>query len=241
MITARAGSRPRRRMRMTTNGTSATSAPDESHGGILPFFSWSMRDFSEHDPVPASRSPSPGGIMASASAPSSEVRMCEPCGPFGTATVAPSLYSRRTRTACSRLGLRRTAMPSVAALRRPARAGPWRAASAGRANSANVTDGRHRIAGQPEYQTTVAGAEPRRLAWLQGHTPEHLFDAQRRERRLDVIVRADRYAAGDDDDVGAFERLAERGLGDRAVVGKPRAIVGDRAAVGRQRRQHRSV
>ena len=168
--------------------------------------------------------------------------MWEPCGPLGMATSFPSRRSRRTRIACSRSGLRRTAVPSTASgSSRGSSVRPWSAASAGRTNSENVTTADTGLPGQPEYERRSAAAEPGRLTRLERDSPEHLLDAELGERRLDVIVRADRNPARDDHDVGGLERLREPGLGGRAIVGESPCRPDDRALRGGERIEHRRV
>ena len=69
---------------------------------------------------------------------------------------------------------------------------------------------RERIAGQAEDDPLVAQAAEGRATRLHGQPPEQLLDAERGQRRLDVVARADRHAAGGDDDVGRLERPRER-------------------------------
>ena len=77
---------------------------------------------------------------------------------------------------------------------------------------------RDRVAGQAEDELVVLRAEPGRLAGPQRDAPEALLDAQLGERRLDVVVRADRDAAGDDDHIGGVEALREGGPGAGGVA-----------------------
>ena len=62
------------------------------------------------------------------------------------------------------------------------------------------------------------GPEVGGLAGPQGDAPEDLLDAELRERRTDVVVLADRDAAGDHGDL-AGESALERGPGAARVVG----------------------
>ena len=97
--------------------------------------------------------------------------------PVRDATVSrPFWRSRRTRTACSRSRLRRTAAPRAASGRAACSSAlaPCSAASAGRDEQREGDDGRHRIAGQAEHERVVAAAEPGRLAGLQRDAPEEL-------------------------------------------------------------------
>ena len=84
------------------------------------------------------------------------------------------------------------------------------------------------LPGRPNDQRAAAAPEPHRLARLDPHAPEDLLDAARLERGLDVVVRADRHAAGDEQHVarqagldGRARRLAV--VRRDAVVGQPRA------------------
>ena len=84
-------------------------------------------------------------------------------------------------------------------------------------------------------QRVAAAAEPQRLAGLDLHAPEDLLDAGGLERGLDVVVRADRDAAGDDQHV-ALQAALDRGqrrvavVGDHALVGHVGAGAARRAA-----------
>ena len=97
------------------------------------------------------------------------------------------------------------------------------------------------LPGSAEDERPARGdAEVGRLAGPQGHAPEDLLDAERLERRADVVVLADRDAAGDDRDVAA-ERQLERVAGRLAVVARhrrrrrPRRRSPRRAAAPRRR------
>ena len=78
------------------------------------------------------------------------------------------------------------------------------------------------LPGQAEHERVAAAAEPQRLAGLHAHAPEHLLDAAGLERRLDVVVRADRDAAGDDQHVAAPGRASTAARVDVEVVGDRR-------------------
>ena len=98
--------------------------------------------------------------------------------------------------------LRPAARPGAAAARRALIARERRADEQLEADEA-----RDRVPGQPEDERAGRGdAEPERLARLVGDPPEHLLDAERGQRRLDVVVRPDRDAARRDDDVGRLDR-----------------------------------
>ena len=88
--------------------------------------------------------------------------------------------------------------------------------SAGSMNTQKHDDRRQRVAGQTEHERVAAAAEPQRLAGLDPHAPEDLLDAAGLERGLDVVVRADRDAAGDDQHV-ALQARFDRGDGGVAL------------------------
>ena len=169
--------------------------------------------------------------------------MWDPCGPLGVATSVPLRRSRRTRTACSRSGLRLTAVAEhgLGLERRVRRSAPGARPAPAATNSENVTTAETGLPGSPNTSDRAAAAEPGRLAGLERDAPEHLLDAEVGERRLDVIVRADRYPAGDDHDVGVVERRGEPGLGRRAIVGQPAARTRRSRPRGRERVEHRRV
>ena len=101
--------------------------------------------------------------------------------------------------------------------------------------------GRHRVARQPEDERVVAGAEPRRAAGAQRDAPEDLVDAERLQRRLDVVVGTDRDAAGEDEHVGLLERRGDRLAGLRLGVGHHAGAQHLRAGLRRQRGERRGV
>ena len=156
--------------------------------------------------LPAATSPSPGAMRASAVAPSIEVSMCEPCGPVVRA-CQPSPDDLEVDAhgllagpvAGDRLVERR---PASGAREGSA---PCMAARAGRTKSWKPTIAETGIAGQAEDERVAARAEPGGLAGAQADAPEALLHAQLGERGLDVVVRADRHAAGDDHHVGRVE------------------------------------
>ena len=76
-------------------------------------------------------------------------------------------------------------------------------------------------------------AGPDGLARLDRDAPEQLLDAERRERRLDVVARPDGHAAARDDEVG-LERRGEQPLRLLQGVRHPAAVL-DVAAERRQR------
>ena len=104
----------------------------------------------------------------------------------------------------------------------PASGSPRSRRSAGRTNSAVQTIADSGLPGQPEHERRAAPAEPQRLAGLDPHAPEDLLDAAGLEGGLDVVVRADRDAAGDDQDVALQPALDD-------VLG---ALAGRRATGG---------
>ena len=77
------------------------------------------------------------------------------------------------------------------------------------------------LPGSPNTSVVAAAAEPGRLARLERDPPEHLLDAELGQRRLDVVVRADRDAAGDDHHVRGLERGRDALLRGVVVVGQP--------------------
>ena len=78
---------------------------------------------------------------------------------------------------------------------------------AGRAKSRKVTIAETGLPGRPKTSVPpLADAEIGRLAGPQRDAPEDLLDAERGERRPDVVVLADRDAAADDHDVGLERR-----------------------------------
>ena len=161
--------------------------------------------------------PRPAGISASASAPISELTMCEPCGPFGNAIVPPS---RALEPDADRLLARRIAGDRLAedrlVLERRARRAPCIAPSAGRANRENVTTAETGIAGQAEHERAGRASRTTSACRAAATTPQNFScHAEARERRLDVVVGTDRDAAGDDHHVGALERRGQRRLGRR--------------------------
>ena len=91
-------------------------------------------------------------------------------------------------------------------------------------NSAMPTIADSGLPGRPNTSVLAAAAEPQRLAGLDPHAPEDLLDAARLERGLDVVVRADRDAAGDDQHVAlagprsTAARVASRSSAIDAVV-----------------------
>ena len=168
--------------------------------------------------------------------------MWEPCGPFGIAVSRPFWRSSRTRIACSRSRLRGTAVARAASLeQRVLRALALQCGQSRGDEQREGDHGRHGVARQTEHEGVVAAAEPGRLARLQRDPPEDLFDAEARERRLDVVVGADRDAAGDDHHVGGLERGPEALLRGGGVVGEAVGRRAYAALVLGERDQHRSV
>src|SRR4051794_3428335 len=125
-------------------------------------------------------------------------------------THADGLLARRV--ARQRLGEHRVAAPgwSGALQRRHGRTGEQHERDQRR-------DG---VAGQAEHERVAACAEPRRLAGAQRDAPEALLDPEVLQGRLDVVVRADRDTAGDEDEVGFAERGLERRAGRVTVVAR---------------------
>ncbi len=113
-----------------------------------------------------------------------------------------------------RLGQRRPAGPGRGSA-------PCSARSAGRAKSTKVTSAETGLPGRPKTSVPPRArrAEPRRLARAQRDAPEALLHARRAERRLDVVVRADGDAAGEQHDVRRLQRPGDRRPGRRAIVG----------------------
>ena len=91
-------------------------------------------------------------------------------------------------------------------------------------------EGRYGVAGQADHQRVVARAEPGRLARPQRDAPEDLVTPSCLQRRLDVVVGADGDAAADEQEVGAFERLAQRGRGAPRGRRRPRRLADDLGA-----------
>ena len=214
-------------MRTSTNVTSATSATRNwTTAGFSPFSAASMRDFSELTTrAPASSSPSPGGIIARASAP--EQRADDVASPAGRS--APPRWRRRGdrggRAPPARgwgCGGRRCRASRAASPRRAA-ARPWSASSAGRANSENVTAADTGLPGSPN--TRRPPSVPNQVG-----LPGCSATPQNTSSTPSAASAGLTWSWGPTDTppettttLGALERLAERGLGDRAVVGKPRA------------------
>ena len=178
---------------------------------------------------PASSVPSPAGMRARAPAPSIEVRTCDCCALVGATTRPSASSARRTRIIWSRRGLRFTD-----SARRAVRAPGLRTRTLQRAQRGpcEELEGDHRrdgVARQPEHQRRPAGAEPGRLAGLEAHPPEALLDAELGQRRLDVVVRADRHAAAHADHVRRVERSGERRSGRAGVVRDVAALEHDAA------------
>ena len=113
----------------------------------------------------------------------------------------------RTGTA-SRAGTTVGAAPASPCIRRSA--GPTKSRK-----QATVESG---LPGRPKTSVASAAAEPQRLAGLEPDAPEHLLARPRLERRLDVVVRADRNAAAHEQHV-AGQRGLDGGARRRAVVG----------------------
>ena len=173
----------------------------------------------------------PAATNASASAASSEAVTCEPWAPVGVARSVPSLAvepdAQRLRAPAPRhvRGQRARARAAAAA------SAPCSARSAGRANSTNVTKLETGLPGRPKTSWRAARPEPRRLARLQVDAPEALLDAERRERRLDVVVRPDRHAAG--------ERRRRRASSSAAASAASVACARRRATAARARHRRR--
>ena len=116
-----------------------------------------------------------------------------------------------------------------------ARAGlgaPASRAIAGRTKSRKVTIAETGLPGSPKTSVPAA-ATPNQvgLAGLQRHPPEDLLDAERGERRLDVVVLADRDAAADRP---RARRRAPRSIAARVASRSSRTCV-DRARARRPR------
>ena len=122
---------------------------------------------------------------------------------------------------------------------------PDSAASAGRTNRWNVTIAETGLPGQAEHERAPSRghAEPGRVPGPQRDAPEDLLDAELRERRLDVVVRADRNASADDQRRPRQRRraiastVASRSSGTICDSDRPRrprraACAGDRVGVG---------
>ena len=188
---------------------------------------------------PAASSPSPAGISASASAPEHRGDQVRPLRRRSAVARMPSSpASRRTRTASRRGGARGTSLREPRHRRRRQGLGPWSARSAGRTKSRKVTTADTGLPGRPNTSVPPARAEPDGLARLQRDAPEALLHAERRQRGLDVVVRADRHAARDGDHVRLVERARQDRLGGLAIVGH-RLAAHHLAAVPRGQRGQR--
>ena len=82
--------------------------------------------------------------------------------------------------------------------------------------------------------------EPRRPNHSGLPAPEHLLDAAGLERRLDVVVRADGHAAGDDQHVAGQAGL-DRGAGGLEVVADDAVVDDVRAGALGQQPHHQPV
>jgi hypothetical protein len=99
---------------------------------------------------PAGSSPSPRGISASASAPSIDVRTCDPCALVVGVTCQPSGRAcRRQRRTMSRFGSRSIATAMNARVRLSCASPPISRRSAGRANRWKVTIADTGLPGRP--------------------------------------------------------------------------------------------
>ena len=153
------------------------------------------------------------GISARQSAASIEVRTWEPWRGSGVATQPRSSQLEPT---ADRVGAVGRLLVVGAEPRGDAARGRLAAGQREQRGADEEQEGRHhrdRVAGQAEDEGAVAGPEPGRAARFQRHPPEDLLDAEVRERRLDVVVLADRDAAADDRHVGL-----ERGASSAARV-----------------------
>ena len=148
--------------------------------------------------------------------------MCEPCGPVGVAR-APSVVDAHAHRLVA-LGVALDGDGEARAAPRRARGGALqRRAAPGAAKSTKVTKAETGLPGRPN--TSALGARTPNHVGLPGRSAtrqKSSSHAERRERGLDVVVRADRHAAGDEHDVGLVERAAQRGHG-RARGRRPRA------------------
>ena len=163
------------------------------------------------------------GMTANASEAASAPVRCEPWPSVGVASSTPS--AARVSAEVSSV-----VRPSAGAAATARRTGTNAGAALGFALQApqrrtdeeqEAGDGGERVAGQPEHEQVVAPAEPQRLARLEPDAPEVLLHAGVLERRLDVVVRADRHAAGDEQDIAARRGL-DGGARRLAVVGHDR-------------------
>ena len=170
--------------------------------------------------------------------------MCEPCGPLGIASVRRRGARAGPGPPARGSGCAAPATPSTARRRGSALgSAPCSAASAGRDEQRERDDRRDRVARAARTRACSSRvAEPGRLAGLQRDAPEPLLDPERRERRLDVVVGADRDPAGDDDHVGAA-RAPLRAPPRSRARSSGSALGGDatRAAARRERGEHRRV
>ena len=225
--------------------------------------------------APAGSGPEPCGAIAKPSLSPSAPVMCEPWRSVGHASSTPSAQHhpcarsatrrarrRRPRTSLEIRNVVRLSDGPAGSPRRPrSKRGPGvasrRAGGAARAatNIAVPTIADSGLPGSPNTSVRAAAPEPQRLAGLDPHAPEDLLDAARLEGGLDVVVRADRDAAGDDQDValqaaprprrgwprsrrrpaGAATTVGARGLDQRAD--HERVGLVDLARLGRRARR----
>ena len=128
------------------------------------------------------------------------------CASPGARSASPRARRRRRARArrsgtCAAVGRPGGAARRAGTVAAPAPASPCRRRSAGSTKSRKQTTTESGLPGSPNTSVRAAAAEPQRLAGLDPHAPEHLLDAAGLERGLDVVVRADRDAAGDDQHV----------------------------------------
>ena len=93
--------------------------------------------------------------------------------------------------------------PPAAAPRAPARRRRAASARAGATSRCSPTSADSGLPGSPSTIAPVGRTTgPDRLARLDRDAPEQLLDAERRQRRLDVVARADGHAAARHDEIG---------------------------------------
>ncbi len=168
--------------------------------------------------------------------------MCDSWPESGSSTTPSWSRRERARTNSSRASFRRSGAASTPASSRGSGSrSPWSARSAGFTKSSQPTSDDTGLPGQPEDERLAAHAERHRLARLDRDAPEHLLDAELRLDPPHEVVRADRHAAGRDEDVGRRVRArVPRGVPTRRR--RPAGSTLDVGAGGGERgREHDAV
>ena len=143
-------------------------------------------------------------------------------GRLGAPAARPGSSAARGSRAARPGDLRRSRRSSAAVDRARGRVGALHRQQRRAGEEQEGDHRRDRVAGQAEDERAARrDAEPGRLAGPQRDAPEDLLDAERRERRPDVVVLADRDAAADDE---RRRRRAPRSIASRVAP----AVVADR-------------